>query len=149
MNDPFEKNEQIENRNAFSPIDGEDYQPPKHSGMGIASFVLSLVGIVSFVILTIAIASLFVEAIDVNQIVDDYGNRLMSDEEIADKIQPFIGYLILYPLLLLVVLVGLILGIIALTRPGTKKVFAVLGTVFNGLPLLFTVLLFLIGLANI
>ncbi|OXS55616.1 hypothetical protein B1A99_23140 [Cohnella sp. CIP 111063] len=149
MNEPFEKDEQFANRGALSQIDGQPPQPLKHSGLGIASFVLSLVGIVSFVILTIALISLFFQTIDITQIVDDNGNRLMSDEEIVDKIQPYVGYLVFYPLLILVILVGLILGIVALARPGYKKVFAILGTVFNGLPLLFIALLFLIGLAGL
>ncbi len=148
MNDPFEKNEQFANRGAFSPIDGHNERPIKHSGLGIASFVLSIVGIVSFVVLTIVITTLLFQAIDLTQFMDENGNRLMTDEEIVNKIQPYVGYLVLYPLLIFVILVGLILGIVALARPGYKKVFAILGTVFNGLPLLFVALLFLVALAG-
>ncbi len=147
MNEPFEKDEQFANRGPFSPAPGH-VAPLKHSGLGIASFVLSIVGFLSFIVLTIVIVSLLFQAIDITQIVDEYGNRLMSDEEIVDKIQPYIGYMILYPLLILLSIVGLILGIVALTRPGYKKVFAILGTVFNGLPLLFLALLLLAGLAG-
>ncbi|MFB9279096.1 hypothetical protein [Cohnella cellulosilytica] len=148
MNEPFEKDEQFANRPPFSPVEGHSYQPLKHSGLGIASFVLSLVGIVSFVILTIVIMSLMFQAIDITQFIDENGNQLMTEQEILDKFQPYIGYLVLYPLLILVILVGLILGIVALARPGYKKVFAILGTVFNGLPLLFVALLFLVALAG-
>jgi len=149
MNENFEKGEQSVNRQAFRPIPDGDGGQTKHSGPGIASFVLSLVGLVSFIALTIVIISLFTNAIDFTQVVDENGNRLMSDEEIVDKIQPFVGYLVLYPLLLGVVLIGLILGIVGLARPGTKKVFAILGTIFNGLPLLFVALLMVIGLAAV
>ncbi|TVX97367.1 hypothetical protein [Cohnella terricola] len=149
MNEHYEKGEQFVNQQAFRPIPDTDGGRLKHSGLGIASFVLSLVAIMSFIVLTIVIISLFTNAIDFTQVVDENGNRLMSDNEIVDKIQPFIGYLILYPLLLGVVLIGLILGIVGLARPGTKKVFAILGTVFNGLPLLFVTLLMIIGLAAV
>ncbi|MFC4600491.1 hypothetical protein [Cohnella hongkongensis] len=148
MNEPFEKDEQFAKPGAFSPVH-DPSAPMKHSGLGIASFVLSLVGIVSFVLLTIVIITLVFQAVDITQVVDEHGNRLMTDQEIADKIQPYIGFLIFYPLLILVILVGLILGIVALARPGYKKVFAILGTVFNGLPLLFIALLFLVALAGV
>jgi hypothetical protein len=118
----------------------------KHSGLGIASFVLSLVSIVSFVILTVVIVILISKAIDFTAIVDQNGNRTMTDQEIIDKVQPLIGYLILYPLILVIVVIGLILGIVALARPGFKKVFAVIGTVLNGLSLFFVFLLLIIGL---
>lgn len=149
MNEHNEKNEQFVNPSAFSPIHDPAGSPIKHSGLGIASFVLSMISIVSFVILTIVIFSLITSAIDFTAIVDENNNRLMTDEEIIDKIGPYVGYLVLYPLLLIIVLIGLILGLVALAKPGYKKVFAVLGTIFNGLPLLFIVILMIIGFASV
>jgi len=146
MNEQHENNEQFANQKGFTPLESND-SPTKHSGLGIASFVLSIIGIVSFVVLTIVIIALFTSAIDFSAIVDSNNNRLMTDQEIVDKIQPYVGYLVLYPLLLGVVLIGLILGIIALARPGYKKIFAVLGTILNGLPLALLVILIIIGLA--
>jgi len=145
MNGPYEKDEQFANREAFSTY--QEPAPPKHDGLGIASFVLSLAGIVSFVVVTIVVFVRFAQAIDFTQIVDANGNQLMTDEEIYEKVEPLVGYLTLYPLVLLIVLVGLILGIVSLTRPRTKKIFGILGTVFNGLPVLFVAMIFLFGLA--
>ncbi|QJD87795.1 hypothetical protein [Cohnella herbarum] len=147
MNEHNEKDEHFANPNAFTPIHDAPTGPLKHSGLGIASFVLSIFSIFSFIILTIVIVSLFMNAIDFTAIQDANGNRLMTDEEIVDKVTPFIGYLILYPLLLIGVLIGLILGIVALAKPGRKKVFAILGTILNGLPLLMLVFLMIVGIA--
>ncbi|MFC4305126.1 hypothetical protein [Cohnella boryungensis] len=146
MNDPHEKNEQFAKPYGFTPVQHPNNEPLKHSGLGIASFVLALVSIASFVILSIVFVGLLTDAVDFTQIVDANGNRLMTDEELVEKIQPHIGFLAFYPFLLLMVLVGLILGIVGLARPGRKKVFAILGTVFNGLPLLFVLLLLVVGL---
>lgn len=151
MNEQHENDEQFANPNqkTFTPIYDPAGGPMKHSGLGIASFVLSMVSIVSFIVLTIVIVALFTQAIDFTAVVDADGNRLMTDEELIEKIQPYIGYLILYPLLLVLVLIGLILGIVALAKPGYKKVFAVLGTILNGLPLLLVVLMMIIGFVAI
>jgi len=150
MDEPYRKDEHFANREPFPPYyepPAAPPAPPKHGGLGIASFVLSLVGIVSFVVLTIVLIGFFLGSVDYANVVDDNGNLLLTEEQLLDKMRPLLGYLVFYPLLLLLVAVGLILGIVGLTRPGTKKVFAVLGTVFSGLPLLFIVLLFLVGLA--
>ncbi|QMV43661.1 hypothetical protein [Cohnella cholangitidis] len=148
MNEQHDNHEQFVNRNIFSPSHDQSHVPLKHSGLGIASFVLSLVSIASFIILSIVIFTLIANAIDFTAIVDENGNRLMSDEELVDKIQPYVGYMILYPLLLVLVVIGLIIGIVALAKPGYKKVFAILGTVFNGIPLLLVALFILIGLVS-
>ncbi|XID93530.1 hypothetical protein ACF3MZ_03055 [Paenibacillaceae bacterium WGS1546] len=146
MNEPYENDERFANRDGFSPVPNGP-APYKHSGLGIASFVLSIVSIVSFVVLTIVFVSLMLQSIDPSQLADANGTPLLTEEELVERMQPYLGYMVLYPFLLLLVIVGLILGIVALARPGTKKIFAILGTVFNGLPLLFFVLLMLIGLA--
>ncbi|WP_239615109.1 hypothetical protein [Cohnella mopanensis] len=147
MNEHHDNHEQFVNQKIFSSND--DQMPPaplKHSGLGIASFVLSMVGIASFIILTVVLTALITNAIDFSAIVDADGNQLMTQEELTDKFQPFIGYMVLYPLMLVLMFIGLIIGIIALAKPGYKKIFAILGTVFNGLPLLAIVLLIIIGL---
>ncbi|MCD9022840.1 hypothetical protein [Cohnella silvisoli] len=143
MNEHGNNNEHFENHNAFSSV--PDDVPLKHSGLGIASFILSLVSLVSFVVLTIVIGILISKAIDFSAIVDQNGNRTITDQEIINKVQPLIGYLVLYPLILVMEVIGLILGIVALARRGYKKVFAVIGTVLNGLALLSVFLLMVIG----
>jgi hypothetical protein len=145
MDEQHENHEQFENSRAFIPV-YEPVAPLKHSGLGITSFVLSLVSIVSFVVLTVVIGILISNSIDFTAIVDTNRNPKMTDQEIFNKVQPLIGYLILYPLILVIVVIGLILGIVGLARPGFKKVFVVIGTVLNGLPLLFVFLLMVVGL---
>jgi hypothetical protein len=145
MDEQHESHEQFENSRAFTPV-YEPAAPLKHSGLGITSFVLSLVSIVSFVVLTVVIGILISNSIDFTAIVDTNRNPKMTDQEIFNKVQPLIGYLILYPLILVIVVIGLILGIVGLARPGFKKVFAVIGTVLNGLSLLFVLLLMVVGL---
>jgi hypothetical protein len=147
MDEQHESHEQFKNSKAFTPV-YEPTAPLKHSGLGITSFVLSLISIVSFVFLTVVIGVLISKTIDFTAIAitDANGNRTITDQEIFNKIQPFIGFFIVYPLILVIVVIGLILGIVALARPGFKKVFAVIGTVLNGLSLLFVFLLMVIML---
>ncbi|WP_256756648.1 hypothetical protein [Cohnella sp. WQ 127256] len=149
MNEQHENHEQFVNKKAFFPIHNSTEQPLRHSRFGIASFVISMVSIISFLILTFVITALVNQFFDWSAIVDENGKRLMAEEEFVNKIQPYIGYLILFPLLLGLVLIGLILGIVALTKPGYKKVFAVLGIILNGLPLLLVLLLMIIGFVTI
>lgn len=144
-----EKLNQPDSQQVFTPIHHPVITPSKHSGLGIASFIMAIVSITCFIGLTIAIFVLVSNTIDLTTFIDANGNRTMTDEELMDKLGPLIGYLILYPLLFVIVIIGLILGIIGLARRGYKKVFAVIGTVLNGLILLSVFLLVIIGLAAV
>lgn len=137
------------NQHAFTPIHNAVVIPSKHSGLGIASFILAIVSIISFIVLTIAVVLLVSNTIDLTTFTDAAGNRTMTDEELMDKLGPLIGYLILYPLLIVIVVIGLILGIVGLARQGYKKVFAVIGTTLNSLCLLSVFLLIIIGFASL
>jgi hypothetical protein len=145
MNEHHENDEQFPNDKAFTPIEPSASGPLKHSGLGIASFVLSLVSIVAFIGVTIGIVVLISNEIDFSTLVDSNGQLTMTEEELIDKLQPLIGYLIMYPLVLVLNVIGLILGIVGLARRGYKKVFPVLGTVFNGLAILSVFLLMVIA----
>ncbi len=145
MNEHHEKDEQFPNDRAFTPIEQPASGPLKHSGLGIASFVLSLVSIVAFIGVTIGIIVLVSNEIDFSTFIDSEGQPTMTEEELIDKLQPLLGYLIMYPLVLVLNVIGLILGIVGLARRGYKKVFPVLGTVFNGLAILGVFLLMIIA----
>ncbi|MFC5469200.1 hypothetical protein ACFPPD_10760 [Cohnella suwonensis] len=139
MDDPREKNEQFENPPAFSPAfspAAAEFQRPKHSGLGIASFIMSIASVVAFVGVSIGVLILISDRIDFETLVGPDGELTMTEDELVDKIGPLLGYLLLYPLIMILNLTGLIFGIVGLNRPGTKKVFSVLGTVFNGLAIL-------------
>lgn len=99
----------------------------KHSGMGIASFVISVAVIV-------LMGAVFLAA------------GLMYDERVeeATPAQMMIGLLTIFLVLVDVVAVGL--GIAALTARNRKKVFGVLGLCFSSLTILMTIGIIVIGL---
>jgi hypothetical protein len=144
-----EEQKPTDNQQSFTPIHHPVITPIQHSGLGIASFIMAIVSIISFIGLTISVVVLVSNTIDLTSLVDANGNRTMTDAELMDKLGPLIAYLILYPLLIVIVVIGLILGIVGLARQGYKKVFAVIGTVLNGLFLLSVFLLMIIGLATV
>jgi hypothetical protein len=148
MNEQEEQN-RIEPVQSFTPVKDPVDAPLRHSGLGIASFIMSIVSIISYVGLTIAFVIMVSNTIDFSTFVDANGQRTMTDQELMDKIGPLIGYIVLYPLIFVINIIGLILGIIGLVRQGYKKVFAIIGTVLNGLPLVSVFLLMVIGFASV
>ncbi|OWR28052.1 hypothetical protein CDO73_19385 [Saccharibacillus sp. O23] len=123
----------------FSPVDGPSpydeyprddrrFGPLKHSGLGIASFVLALIGILLFIVCIVAIIGTVASMVDsTGQVANieslENGNLLMAIG--------FAGFGILGAAILN--LIGLILGIIGLVVKDRKKVFAIIGTILNGL----------------
>ncbi len=103
----------------------------KHSGVGIASFIMSiLLGI--FMFLLIAIAGLMAAE----------AGGAMDEESMGAVI---LGLFLLAALGLEVV--AIILGIVGMFQKQRKKVFAILGIVFSGLTLVGVVFLIIVGLA--
>ncbi len=106
-------------------------QPSKHSGIGITSFVISIVvGCAEIILVTVAG---FMEA----------GTPGGMDEESPQAIMLGLG--IIGGLLLC--LVGIGLGIAGVVPKDRRKLFAILGLVFNCSILLCVVFLVLLGLA--
>ncbi len=145
MNEQPDNHEHFANQKPFSPISQPDSGPLKHSGFGIASFVLAIVSIIAFVGVSIGVVILISNEIDFSTLIDSNNELTMSEEELADKLKPLLGYLIAYPLILIINVIGLILGIVGLVRAGYKKVFSVIGTVMNGLALFAVILLMIIA----
>ncbi len=103
----------------------------KHSGLGITSFITSLVsGVLLFILFAVA---------GVLQASTPGG----MNEESASAV--LIG-LFLFAFLF-VALVALGLGIAGLLQKDRKKVFAVLGTIFSGVTIVGTLFVMMIGLA--
>jgi hypothetical protein len=101
----------------------------KHSGLGIVSFILSVIAVFALVfvlIKAVAIASTHPEGINEN-----------SEEVIQ------LGLLIIG--MSFIELLALVLGIVALFLPDRKKVFAILGTVISAVVLLFVIGLIILG----
>lgn len=110
------------------PRDDRRVGPLKHSGLGIASFVLSLIGILLFIVCIVAIIGTVASMVDSSGRIADVetlenGSLLMAIG--------FAGFGILGAAILN--LVGLILGIVGLVIKDRKKVFAIIGTILNGL----------------
>jgi hypothetical protein len=103
----------------------------KHSGLGVASFILSIVGIVGFFVLLI-VAGVLENSID---------GGVGADDAVAIVIG------LLYFLIIGIALVALGFGIAGLCQKNIKKLFAILGVIFAVGLLLFAVLIMIIGVA--
>ncbi|PZD94283.1 hypothetical protein DNH61_17880 [Paenibacillus sambharensis] len=120
-----DKNEQPQ---GMTPVTGEphDEGPLKHSGLGIASFVIGIVSIIGI------IAVIFLVAASIS-------TYLLPNNTIAPGFETD-PVVIISSLSILAVLflsfVGLVLGIIGLVIKRRRKVFSIIGVVLNGLLLL-------------
>lgn len=104
---------------------------PKHSGWGIASFIISIVaGILIFA--TIVIAG----------VMETQTPGGLDEDEL---ITGLIGLAIIG--LMLADLLAFIFGIVGLLQRDTKKVFAILGIIFSGIVLLGTLGLMVLGIS--
>jgi hypothetical protein len=112
------------------PLERHAMPEPKHSGLGIASFVMGLIfGLILFVLIGIA------------------GVQEVSNPGGMDENSPFamvLGLLLLGALLMN--LVGAALGLAGVLQKNRRKIFAVLGLVFNLLAVLGTGSLMVLGM---
>ena len=111
------------------------YQPPpaplKHSGFGIASFIISIAAVI-FAFGMVVLAG-----------VMESRTPGGIDEESPEAMAVGLG-IILSGLL---AVLGGVLGIVGCSLPNRNKVFAILGTIFNALVVLGLVGLMILGLA--
>ncbi|RUT29494.1 hypothetical protein EJP77_14010 [Paenibacillus zeisoli] len=107
----------------------------KHSGPGIASFVISLVALIAYVA---AIVTILVTTRDLVHSGLPITNDLIINH--AGFLEA--GLIVIAAIIL--TLVGCILGIIGLALKNRKKVFAILGVVISALPPAFMLILALI-----
>lgn len=135
--------------NNYNSPNSDDYTLPpesgdingvhlKHSGPGIASFVVGLVGLLGHLV-TFVLMSLVL-----NNSIELLGSSI-SREELAIHPAVVLGSLA-FLVCLILNLIGLILGIIGLALKNRKKVFAVIGTILSGLLILFFTVLVLGGI---
>lgn len=102
----------------------------KHSGLGIASFIISLIA-------GLALLGLFTAA----GVLETTTQGGLDEESVAALV---IGLGILFAGL--TTLVSLLLGIIGLVQQERKKIFALLGTIFSGLVVTLAILIVAMGL---
>lgn len=111
--------------------------PLKHSGPGIASFVIGLVAILGYILI------FFIATMAVNESIGVL--TPLQAEQIA--LHPAVVLASLAILVGLILnLAGSILGIIGLVLKNRKKVFAIIGTLLNGIMILLFVALILVGI---
>ncbi|RAV06490.1 hypothetical protein DQG13_01245 [Paenibacillus sp. YN15] len=128
----------------FSPVEMYDTEPPRrrHSGLGIASFTIFASMALIFIIILGSITVKLSGLIDTDTGAYDYEE---IERRVADMPElAFMGLALLGTLF--GNFVGLILGIVGLVQKERKKVFAVLGTVLNGLVIIGLILMVLISI---
>ena len=111
----------------------------KHSGPGIASFILGLLGILS------AIVGLLVIFVTLADYATPNGLNIPDSEELAANAAVAVGAL-LYLLSLLLSLVGIVLGIVGCVIRNRRRIFAVLGLVFSAIVTVGTLVTLLLGI---
>lgn len=127
------------NQDGFSQYPQEPPAYLKHSGLGIASFVISLVCLLSIIIFVIiAVGSVF-------SLADVYEGGALDPNTVMDKAPMLVVSSFIILATMFVNVVGLILGIVGLVIKNRKKVFAIIGTILNGLVVGGVLLLSVIG----
>jgi hypothetical protein len=120
-------------KNGYSPVGQQARKgitmERKHSGLGIASFITSVVASISLVLLVVIAGALEVSA-----------PGWIDEESVAAMV---LGLFIFA--LLVVDIVALGLGIAGLIQKNRKKLFAILGTVFAAATILGILFLIVIG----
>jgi|GEM_PF-527699 len=128
----MEKNENY----AFSGLDAGDGRL-RHSGAGIASFVLALAS--AAMLLTFFLAA----GIQAFRIAEQYidpnsGIPTISQEELSrELLNALNGTVLLLPLALLATMIAIVTGIVALAAKNRRKGFGIAGLVISGMQVLF------------
>lgn len=118
--------------NLFTPYPSDLEDPSmdrlKHSGPGIASFVIGLVSIIGYML------TFFIATMAINSSIGVITTPIQV-EEIA--LHPAVVLASLAVLVCLILnLAGIILGVIGLILKNRKKVFAIIGTILSGVMIL-------------
>lgn len=112
--------------------------PLKHSGLGIASFVLSMVSILGYIAAVALIGAMISPYLNGEGLPD-------SSEELFQIVG---GVVILALLFVLLNVIGFILGIVGVFLKNRKKIFAILGLIMNGVIVLCIAFFFIVVVIN-
>lgn len=110
----------------------------KHSGPGIASFIIAILTIAGFVASFIGISM---------YIVNLFQHGTITEESLVQT--GILGFVLLFFACIILNVVGVILGIVGLVLKKRKKIFAILGTTLNVLILIVLVGLITFGLSQV
>ncbi|MEK3883063.1 hypothetical protein [Paenibacillus sp. PL2-23] len=147
-NEPQHQDRNAAGNAAFTPMANHESVPPaklKHSGPGIASFIIALLAVLALVI------GVILSVVAVANSTDFIG---ATPEEIEEQLlsggggdaASLIGAGLLMMLSIGIAIIGLILAIIGVVMKNRKKVFAIIGLILNGLMVLSVIVLMAIGL---
>lgn len=131
----------------FQPPYAGAEPPKKHSGLGIAAFILSLISIACFIIAIVLVVAFSTQLYAGNE---DLYNELLEwtdsysagtgaepdfagSEALGGMVASVLGAVILLFGSVALAFIGLILGLIGAFAKTRKRVFAIIGTVLNGL----------------
>ncbi|MUT64428.1 hypothetical protein [Paenibacillus sp. NEAU-GSW1] len=116
----------------------------KHSGLGIASFVLAIISIL------LGVLGIILSVVFVAQLAGDPTSFLSETESgsIPEGAGSILAAVVLMFLGVGISFVGLILGIVGVFAKNRRKLFAIIGLVFNGVIILGMLLMIVISLAS-
>jgi hypothetical protein len=117
-------------------------QQPKHSGVGVASFILSLVSVIGTIGAFIA-ASMMASALAGDPTAAASGDMSHLDEGTLGRFIVVAGLMFLF---VVTALIGAVLGLVGLFQKRRRKLFPILGLAFNSLLVLSIFLVLLIGI---
>ena len=122
----------------FNPILSDTPILLKHSGPGIASFVLSMVSLLGYIVSVALIGALISPILNVE-------SNTVTNENMVQKLGVAVLVVILF---ILMNVIGLILGIVGVSLKNRKKIFAILGLILNGVILLSIASFFVISVIS-
>lgn len=169
----YQQHEQYQNVNQSSDPNyyGQQYQQPgpgnyagnaqmansdsgklKHSGLGITSFILSLVAIAStiigIIVMVSSMLSIDMGTLELMKDAEYIESQLLAGDSLSSNlIGVVIGAFVMLGSCFFAFL-GIIFGIISLFMKQRKKMFGILGTVFNGLLLVVGFFFLIISIAS-
>ena len=107
-----------------------------------------LTGLIGLIVTTVILIVSVLSNLDLNSIVNEAGEPTMTEQEMLDELGSVVVLALLYPVMLLMSLIGLILGILGIKQKNRKRSFSVAGTILSGIPLLFLIVGFILMLAG-
>ncbi|MUG43859.1 hypothetical protein [Paenibacillus woosongensis] len=109
--------------------------PLKHSGLGIASFIMSILALIGY------FAAFFLIIAAIGQAIDNPAN---IEEALKHSSAAILGVIAIFGAGI-INLIALILGIVGLVLKNRKKVFAIIGTVLSSLSVVMIIYFYIVG----